>query len=250
MLRLGTPAWTATLVTVLSSLGFNEKNGRQAIARLADQGLIRSERVGRQSRWQLTGQAVRLLSEGTERIFGFLAREDRWSGEWLIVAFSVPEDYRHARSRLRKELGFAGFGFPGPGVAVCAHPDREARAKEILDRLGIASTCLSFKGSSGLLSSDDELVRRGWSLEQLDTAYRLFLDRFDGERPDSPRDACRAVIELVHEWRRFPFVDPELPEELLPAGWPGHQAKRVFDRCHAAWLPPALRWFSELDGAF
>ena len=41
-------------------------------------------------------------------------------------------------------------------------------------------------------------------------------------------------MTLVHEWRRFPFVDPEIPDELLPPGWPGHGAKAVFDERHAA----------------
>lgn len=250
VLRRGRPVWTATLLSVLSTLGFAEKNSRQAIARLADQDLIRGERIGRQSRWALTEQATSLLSEGTERIFGFLGHAGGWSGEWLVIAFSVPEDYRQARTRLRKELGFAGFGFPAPGVALCAHPDREPRAKEILDRLGIGGTCLSFRGSSGMLCGDRDLVHRAWNLEELATSYDLFLARFGPENPADPSQACRAVTELVHGWRRFPFVDPELPEDLLPAPWPGHQAKRLFDRCHSAWLPPALEWFDGLDRGF
>ncbi len=249
VLRRGRPVWTTTLVSVLASLGFNEKNARQAIARLAEQGLLRSERVGRQVRWHLTGRAEDLLCEGTERIFGFLGDDGKWDGQWLVLAFSVPEEQRHARPQLRKELGFAGFGFPAPGIAVCAHADREADAKRILDRLGVSDTCLSFRGEAGLLAGSAELVRRAWDLQMLGGGYLDFIARFDHLRPADPVAECAAVTELVHWWRRFPFIDPELPDDLLPAGWPGRRAKSLFDRLHARWLPAALEWVERIDSA-
>lgn len=248
VLRRGGPVWTTTLLTVLSDLGFAEKNSRQALSRLADQGLLRGERIGRLSRWHLTGTSLDLLTEGTERIFNFLGEGPAWDGQWLVVTFSVPEESRSARVRLRRELGFAGFGFPGPGVAVCAHAEREGRAREILDRLGTGATCLSFLGRPAAATTDAELVGRSWDLHRLAGEYRSFIGAFDRlPAPADPAAACRGVTELVHEWRRFPSIDPELPEDLLPAPWPGHAAKALFDRCHGAWLAAALRWFDQLD---
>lgn len=203
--------------------------------------------MGRRTRWHLSERALRLLREGTERIFGFLGGDVQWDRRWLVVIFSVPEESRQARTRLRKELGFAGFGFPAPGVAVSAHVGRQARAKEILDRLDIGASCLGFTGQTGFLAGDADLARRGWDLEQLAGGYERFIRTFTSRRPHAPVDACRAVTELVHEWRRSPFVDPELPEDLLPARWPGHPAKLLFDRCHQEWLAPALEWFDRID---
>ena len=34
---------------------------------------------------------------------------------------------------------------------------------------------------------------------------------------------------LVHEWRKFLFLDPGLPRELLPGDWPGDKAAGFFD---------------------
>jgi phenylacetic acid degradation operon negative regulatory protein len=64
-----------------------------------------------------------------------------------------------------------------------------------------------------------------------------------------PAAAGRWVTDLVHQWRQFPSVDPELPDHLLPARWPGRAAKGLFDRCHRAWLPPALAWVDDLEAA-
>jgi phenylacetic acid degradation operon negative regulatory protein len=55
------------------------------------------------------------------------------------------------------------------------------------------------------------------------------------------------MIELVHSWRRFPFIDPEIPDELLPASWFGHRAREVFDEKHAAWACGSQAYFDELE---
>ncbi len=64
-------------------------------------------------------------------------------------------------------------------------------------------------------------------------------------RPVDGAAQFAALVTLVHEWRRFPFVDPEIPDELLPSGWPGHRAKAVFDERHARWSPAATAWFAD-----
>ena len=50
----------------------------------------------------------------------------------------------------------------------------------------------------------------------------------------------------MHEWRRFPFLDPQLPDTLLPSKWIGHRAKTVFDAKHDAWAPGARARWAEL----
>ena len=44
--------------------------------------------------------------------------------------------------------------------------------------------------------------------------------------PTAPRSPRR--FQLVHEWRKFLFRDPGLPDELLPAAWPGREAAAHF----------------------
>jgi phenylacetic acid degradation operon negative regulatory protein len=62
----------------------------------------------------------------------------------------------------------------------------------------------------------------------------------DGTEPD--RDAFATRSRLVHEWRRFLFLDPALPDEVLPAGWPGHRAAQLFDQAAGELLPAASRY--------
>ena len=54
---------------------------------------------------------------------------------------------------------------------------------------------------------------------------------------------------LVHAWRKFPFFDPDLPAELLPAGWPRGRAYDLFTGRHARWRDAAREHFDELESA-
>lgn len=249
VLRRGGCAWTKTLVELLSTVEVGEQNARQAVARLAEQGLLSGERVGRQVQWHLSDAGRELLRVGTARIFGFLDPIGPWDGRWVIVTFSVSEDQRAARHRLRKRLGFAGFGFPSAGVAVCAHADREHMAVETLKDLGVDSAAMIFRGEAGDLAGDVELARRAWNLESLGDRYEEFIDQFATVKPACGRDVAGCLTHLVHEWRRFPFLDPELPAVLLPEGWPAREAKELFDQRHAAWLPVARSWVEEVESA-
>jgi phenylacetic acid degradation operon negative regulatory protein len=66
-------------------------------------------------------------------------------------------------------------------------------------------------------------------------------------RPRGPEAEFRAQTLLVHEWRRFPFLDPDLPERMLPARWPRGRAHELFHARHAEWEDGARGWFAALE---
>lgn len=248
VLPQGRSVWTSTIIDGLARLDIGERNARQAAARLGDDGLLAAERVGRRTRWHLTDRAERLLTEGTRRIYGFAAGSPRWGGRWLVVITSVPEEERAKRHQIRTRLGFAGFGFLGPGIAISPHVDREDAANDVLRELGLDDSAVVFVAETGALVPDAQIIDRAWDLADLDLRYRSFIDEF--ERRDARDDgaAFAAVVDLVHEWRRFPFDDPEIPLDLLPPGWPGTTARKLFDARRAVWSPAAIRWFTARQG--
>jgi hypothetical protein len=46
-------------------------------------------------------------------------------------------------------------------------------------------------------------------------------------------------VRALTDWRRLPFLDPGLPAELLPPGWPGARATEVFGALRARLAGPA-----------
>ncbi len=244
VLASGGAVWTSTIIDVLGRLGVEEKATRQALMRTAADGWLSSERVGRRTRWQLTDAGSKLLTEGTERIFGFRAHTDAWDGRWLLVVVRVPETERPARHRLRTRLAWAGLGSPSPGVWLSPHPDRLDEVREVLGEAGVLDDAQLFVGSYVGGSELRAVVRQAWDLASIEAAYEQFLAQFDVDRIDDP---LVAVIDLVHSWRRFPLGDPVLPSELLPSPWRGESAATVFARRHQQWAELAREQWNALD---
>jgi phenylacetic acid degradation operon negative regulatory protein len=241
------PAWTATLVEVLGMFDVEEKSARQALARIAAEGWLHSERVGRRVRWSLTGPGRRLLQEGAERIYGFGSGDHRWDGRWLVVLVSIPESMRDLRHKLRTRLSWAGFGSPTPGVWITPRPNAEADAKLILAELALPGQVMSFVANYGALGEEQDMVAAAWDLNDVAERYEHFIAEFSSLAPTDPDDVLRAQTRLVHEWRRFPFLDPQLPAELLPPQWIGTEATDLFNDRHARWRDTAQRRWTALS---
>ena len=251
VLPVGGRVWTAALLDSLGALGVEERTARQAVWRSAERGLLESERIGRRTRWALTDAARRLLTEGTRRIYS-LHREPRpWDGRWLLLYVSVPESQRDLRHRMRTRLGWAGFASLGSGTWVSPWIDREIEAREVLNDLGLAAAAKSFIAKPGGIGDVNEMVSSTWPLGEIVAGYDAFLERFgpeglgSGPPADSGYDAFVNQVRLVHEWRRFPFLDPDLPGDLLPQDWSGYRAAELFHRLHEQWRSSAWAWWRE-----
>lgn len=241
------PVWTGALVRALGLVGVAEKAARQALARTAAEGWITSSRHGRLARWQLTPAGRRLLTDGAERIYSFGQDGPAWDGRWLILLVPAPELSGQARQRVRTQLTWAGFGALPGGVWVCPDPGREAEASRILADLGLAGNAVSFAARHTGIGALPDIVSRAWDLRAVEARYAGFIAEFAALRPATDAETLTAQTLLVHEWRRFPFLDPRLPRDLLPAGWPGGDAAALFSSRHAAWSDGAGRCWARLE---
>lgn len=238
----GGTAWTSALIDVLRRLDIEEKAARQALMRTAADGWLSAERIGRRTRWRLTDSAESLLTEGAERIYGFTGTPPEWDGRWLLVMARVPETDRPARHLLRTRMSRAGLGTPAPGLWISTHTDRVEEVERVLEAAGALTDarifCAEYVGGGDAAA----MVGQAWDLAAIEQGYRDFLDEFDSA--NSP-DPLTRQIELVHSWRRFPWTDPALPRELLPAGWSGREAGELFARRHGLWSSVAnARWLT------
>ena len=224
------PAWTSAFIDVLGRLGVEEKATRQALMRTAADGWLEAERVGRRTRWRLTPAAERLLIDGTERIYGFTGVGSDWDGRWLVVLVRAPETERPTRHLLRTRLTWAGLGCPAPGVWISTHADRISEVEQALDEAGVLGGAQIFVSEHRGHGSLADMVAQAWDLDAIEAGYEEFLDRFAAAEGSQ---SLATAVELVHAWRRFPWIDPTLPQELLPAPWSGIAAAEVFARLHS-----------------
>ena len=250
VLPLREPVWTQVLLDVLGELGVEQKSGRQALARTAAEGLLSSDRAGRRVRWSLTETGQRLLNTGARRIYSFGASPAEWDGRWLVLLVSVPESRRQLRHRLRTRLAWAGMGTPAPGVWLSPDPGKQPEVSEVIAELALEEVSSSFVGPFGQIGEERELVAQAWNLAGVEAAYHDFIATFSAVEPSTLGEILRDQIHLVHAWRRFPFLDPQLPAELLPGGWAGAKAAELFHERHERWDGTARRhWRHLLDSA-
>ena len=244
VLPTGGSAMTSAFIDVLGRLGVEEKASRQALMRTAADGFLASQRHGRRTLWTLTPTGGRFLTDGAERIYGFLADQPEWDGRWLIVLARVPESERAARHLLRTRLAWAGFGSPAPGVWISTHLDRATEAESVLAEAGVrgGQVFLAEHHAGGPLSA---MVREAWDLDAVEAGYEGFLAEF--ARP-AARDPLVSTVQLVHAWRRFPRTDPALPAALLPARWSGVRAAKLFARRRAGWHAAARAEWHRITG--
>jgi phenylacetic acid degradation operon negative regulatory protein len=247
VLPRGEGVWQETLVAALGAMGISSQAARQALARSVRDGWLESERHGRRARVQLTPGTAELLRTGAERIYSF-GEPWEWNGEWLMLVLRVPEARREVRHQLRTQLAWAGLGSLGGGVWLTPHVDREPEL-EALVRGEPAAEVVSFHGRIGGLGEPRRVAEAAWDLDAVAERYEAFISQFSSARPSSPESFFRAQTELVHEWRRFPFVDPDLPADLLERKWPRRRAHELFLDRHERWAAAACDHFEALEDA-
>jgi phenylacetic acid degradation operon negative regulatory protein len=237
-------AWTSAILSVFDRLGVAEKATRQALMRTANAGWLTAEKFGRRTRWLLTPAATSVLTEGARRIYSF-GPAQAWDGQWVLVQVRIPETDRRARHVVRTRLAWAGFGSLGPGLWLSPHAVREAEAVKVLREAGVAQDAHVFVARRSGLSDTRDMVAAAWDLGEIEDGYERFVAEF--RAPNIPSDVLLRQLELVHAWRRFPALDPALPQELLPPRWTGTRAAELFSDRHERWLDDARREWKRLN---
>lgn len=245
----GGEAWIGHIIELMAGLNTSGQAVRSTLSRMTRKGWLRSRREGRHSFYTITPKAEALFAEGTKRIYH--PRHDPWDQCWYVLTYSLPEKRRHLRDRLRQRLIWLGFGRLSSATWISSR-DLRQEVTQVAEALGISQQVDLFRSEYLGLSQARELVDRCWDLPRLNRAYRDFIKHHqpDWERYRdylnrdklNPYDAFNRRFLLVHEYRSFPYVDPNLPPELLPADWPGDEAVHLF-QTYAAMLAPAANQY-------
>ncbi|MDQ1570072.1 MAG: phenylacetic acid degradation operon negative regulatory protein [Actinomycetota bacterium] len=235
-----------SLVGALGALDISVPAARQATSRATRDGWLTSERVGRRSLMTISDSAAEMLIEGRKRTMEF-GETRPWDERWLLVTLTVHEDRREVRHHFRTELGWLGFGSLGNGVWISPHASNEAAALRLFQSREGLKDAYVFVTSTPVTHAPRDIARTAWDLDKLLRRYTAFDTKFSALSPSDPREIFAAWIELITAWRHFPLVDPELPDSLLPAGWPRETSYRLFHRRREEWAAVAREYFLSLD---
>lgn len=237
-------AWTQTILDALALLGFEERAARQALARSAAAGWLVSQRTGRRARWLLTQAGQEYITAAKARTLAPGPERD-WTGDWLVVLTSMPENNRALRNRVRTALSWAGFGSPAPDVWISPHPSHAKEVREVLSSFGAEVQATILHAQLDDPGERHRLVARAWDVADLDARYQAFIAELAAVQPGSPAEAFAARMHMLYQWRRLLLADPGLPPMLLPQDWSGERARRLLVDRYVAWRRLAGQWWQE-----
>lgn len=252
VLPRGGQIWLGSLIRLLQPLDLNERLIRTTVFRLVRDEWLTTQTHGRRTDYMLTPSGQRRFEEAARQIYA--AHAPLWDLRWRLLMV-MGELSARERERLRRALYWQGFGQIGTSCFV--HPGAD---------LGSAFAALGADGMSDLLprlmplvaanprlgqsASDADIVRLAWNLEQLAADYSSFVACYQPILEALRQSSSESVDEegaflirslLIHDFRRLLLRDPELPEVLQPAGWPGHEARRLCKEVYRRLLPASER---------
>jgi len=236
----GGEAWTGSLIELLGLFDLSGQAVRSTLSRMSQKGWLKSRKSGRHSFYSMTPKCINLIEEGVQRIFQ--PRHDFWDGQWHLLTYSIPESKRRLRRILRKRLLWLGFGTLNNATWISPQNLR-AEVEQVVSALNVCSYVEFFTAEHRGFASDEEIVTRCWNLEQLNNYYATFIARYAPPFQEyqarlragdslEPQECFMQCFMLVHEYRSSPYVDPNLPLELLPDDWLGEKATQIFQQYH------------------
>jgi phenylacetic acid degradation operon negative regulatory protein len=229
----GGSVWLGTLLAFFETIDIDSGVVRTAMSRLAADGWLERNKVGRNSFYRLVKKGRQTFDTATRHIYDTQVSD--WTGRFELLLIGSSEDRDASRDALKN----AGFGSPLPGVWVAPSgvpvPEEAARAIRLE---------ISAEDDSGR-----RLLRESWPLDRTADAYLKFMKTFEPlrgwiERREqlSDADAFTARVLLIHHYRRVVLRDPLLPTALLPEDWPGWAARRLCGDIYRGVLAASEQW--------
>ena len=241
-----------SMIQLLQPLGVNERLVRTSVYRLVKEEWLQSEALGRKTDYMLTPSGRSRFDEASRQIYA--ADIPGWDRRWRMMLVVGDLDLR-LREQLRRALFWQGFGETTAGGFV--HPTAdleivmEGLASEGLEAVRphlMPMVAVNARTAHG--ASDIDLVQKAWNLSDLAASYEGFLHKYEPIRDALLADSEQAVSQesaflvrtlLIHDVRRLLLRDPQLPESLLPAHWPGSRARYLCRDLYRKLLPLSER---------
>lgn len=238
------------LTSLMAVLGVEAPTVRVVMTRLRKEGWFDSDKSGREVTYRLNDKSWHLLDEGRTRIFE--RQPDEWTGNWTQALLDDAAVVRERRKRIEKALNWCGFGSYSNTVWFSPH-DRAGLLQDMLADEDKEHIRLLSSRSTGL-AADRLIAEECWDLGELDSDYRSFIEQFRPRLGRYRRGVSGDValverMQLIQEYRRYPFRDPDLPQALRPAGWCGREAHSVFMEAHELLRPAAEDFVAASTGS-
>lgn len=261
------------LYPVAEACGLSPEAVRSCLRRLVSDDLFDRAGQGRDIVLRATKAGRNALDayiERTRLAYVQDAQGRGWDRRWRVIAFTIGENRRDDRTRLRDHLMMLGGAAVQSGVYVSPH-DWFHLIEPQIERLGLTDHVTMATTEDLVVAGSRnprEIAARLWPIDDLAARYEKFLAEY-GNLPDTLQslrgraeripepEYLAGALAMVVAFRECFDVDPLLPPELLPRPWPGRRAREVVADSHRLSLlsrqehstPALFRLYAEVASA-
>ena len=224
------PVSLGSLIALAGLFGLSSRLVRTSAFRLTADGWFDVTRQGRRSFYALSDTGQLRVVHAQRRIYDFAPLP--WAGSWTLALVDARLK-ASTRQRLKRELLWAGFGQLSNNVFAHPHADHTT-LKDIITSTDTHNqvVVLSAQSIDGYAEHPLATVMQDtFKLAAVGRAWNEFIKRFTPISQDAatlaPVSAFFTRTLLIHEYRKVLLRDPQLPQALLPADWPGSVARQL-----------------------
>jgi phenylacetic acid degradation operon negative regulatory protein len=239
VLRLG------ALQQITDHIGISNNALRTAMSRLASDGWLERQRMGRASFYNPSAMAAHENKEASDIIYRFFPVD--WNGNWLIAVSTDSDGFCPAT---KAKLHVADFAFQNRKLAIAPDYRMAGEGNLKFDTAGLSV----FEARSFGNDNTKELLGSFQFHHDCFALYRQFTD--SAEKLSNELKKCNEIsgldalllrLLLLHQWRRIALKDVQWPRELRPPDWPGYSAQTLIRDLYHKLLAPSEVWLSQLD---
>ena len=216
----------AQLVRLTGLFGISENRARVALSRMVAAGEATTDGAGR---YRLAGHLAARQSRQSASRAGATAAYD---GAWHLAVVTTAGSTAEVRSARRRALRYARLGELREGVWL-----RPANVAVVLpEALGADVELMTAQPRQ-----PRPLAARLWDLPAWSSRAIELRRALEELAPDRP-EALAPGFELSAAVLRHLQADPLLPDDLLPAGWPGADLRATYDGWDARYRAALRTW--------
>ena len=198
--RIDEPVRASVLLEVLEGASITAPTARAMLDRMSRRGMLERVRVGREIAFALSADTGDVLREAAARVHARHPFAPNGTG-WTLVTFSVAEEQRTVRHRLRATLAWEGFAPLRDGLWIApGEVDLESALEPLGDALA-PHAVTAFRAEDLRAYPVSRSVREAWDIDAIRAEHDRFLETWEAPgASDGTTTAVSALVCLVADW--------------------------------------------------
>ncbi len=178
---------------------------------------------------------TRFAQKRLEQIIPIYHQKRPWDGKIYLITYDIPEKAHTKRSKLRRFLQGLNCRKMQESVWLSPYNIRELLNEFIAINSIPGFIIISDIGKDGGVgeTTAGDLMRKLYNLDELNKKYHQFINHVTKKN--------KPLRELIFEYLAILKEDPQLPFELLPSRFLGHQAHLIYKKIEYNYIQIHIR---------